>query len=72
MFWETYHSTKDGNTGSFITISFIIKFISANKTYVHGIVKNIWSGTLSASATWVCPEQVDAHSLEDWVEWLKE
>lgn len=41
---------------------FIMEFIRENKTYVHGIVKNIWSGTFSASATWVCPDQVVAHS----------
>ena len=28
------------------------------ETYVHGIVKKIWIGILSASATWVCPKDV--------------
>lgn len=32
-----------------------------DKTYVHGMVKNICIGILSASATWVCPK--NAHSV---------
>jgi len=28
-----------------------------NNTHVHGIVKKMWIGTFSASATCVCPEQ---------------
>ena len=28
-----------------------------NNTHVHGIVKKMWIGTFSASATCVCPEE---------------
>lgn len=35
-----------------------VRFNYPDKTYVHGIVKNMWIGTFSASATWVCPKEV--------------
>lgn len=33
------------------------EYNTMNETYVHGIVKNMWIGICSASATCVCPEQ---------------
>lgn len=47
-----------------------LDFNPEDNTYVHGIVKNIWSGTFNASATSECPGQMFA-KLRESTKWYQ-